>query len=192
MSNGQVKLVVSQGGGGYGDPLERELDLVVADAAEGLVSPEAARQVYGVVMRPEPGYPRPDQRATAIRRAGIRTERLGDGRHVPPLPCTGRRFSVAFAIVPSRLPAAATRWSAAGAALGLWATTENLYDHLTIRTTPTSAHAPLGLHYEGSEEFVIRTCYCPSCGRQVDVLAGRTDKPSSEPSSRSDSVGPEG
>ena len=56
-------------------------------------------------------------------------------------------------------------------------TTENLYDHLLVRTSATSARAPLGLHYEGSEEFVIRACYCPSCGRQVDVQVGRADEP---------------
>jgi N-methylhydantoinase B len=35
------------GGGGFGDPRERERDRVVADVAAGLVSPEAARDVYG-------------------------------------------------------------------------------------------------------------------------------------------------
>jgi len=35
------------GGGGYGDPLMRERRLVEADVAAGLVSPEAAREVYG-------------------------------------------------------------------------------------------------------------------------------------------------
>ena len=55
--------------------------------------------------------------------------------------------------------------------------TENLYDHLTIRTTATSTRAPLGLRYDGSDEFVVRSCYCPSCGRQVDVQVGRADEP---------------
>lgn len=36
------------GGGGYGDPLERELDAVVADVVEGYVSEQRARDVYGV------------------------------------------------------------------------------------------------------------------------------------------------
>ncbi len=35
------------GGGGYGDPLTRDRRLVEADLAAGLVSPEAAREVYG-------------------------------------------------------------------------------------------------------------------------------------------------
>jgi N-methylhydantoinase B len=38
------------GGGGYGDPLDREPDRVAADVAGGLVSREAARDVYAVVV----------------------------------------------------------------------------------------------------------------------------------------------
>jgi N-methylhydantoinase B len=38
------------GGGGYGDPLEREPDLVLRDVEDGLVSMERAREVYGVVL----------------------------------------------------------------------------------------------------------------------------------------------
>ncbi|MCC6535746.1 MAG: hydantoinase B/oxoprolinase family protein [Burkholderiales bacterium] len=37
------------GGGGYGDPLERDLDLVRDDLRSGLVSPEQALSAYGVV-----------------------------------------------------------------------------------------------------------------------------------------------
>ena len=40
---GQVVRVVTTGGGGWGDPLEREPELVLRDVIEGKVSPEAAR-----------------------------------------------------------------------------------------------------------------------------------------------------
>ncbi len=42
-----------QGGGGFGDPRERDPALVQRDVAEGLVSPERARRVYGVVFAPD-------------------------------------------------------------------------------------------------------------------------------------------
>ncbi len=38
------------GGGGYGDPLERDPDLVARDVEDGLVSVERANDVYGVVL----------------------------------------------------------------------------------------------------------------------------------------------
>src|SRR5262249_26829966 len=48
---GQVVRVVTTGGGGWGDPLEREPELVARDVSEGRVSYEAARDDYGVVLR---------------------------------------------------------------------------------------------------------------------------------------------
>ncbi len=40
----------SGGGGGWGDPLQRDPDAVGEDVAAGLVSPERARSVYGVAI----------------------------------------------------------------------------------------------------------------------------------------------
>lgn len=41
---------IEAGGGGYGDPLDRDLELVIEDALEGWVSLESAEQIYGVVV----------------------------------------------------------------------------------------------------------------------------------------------
>ncbi|MGH6675252.1 MAG: hypothetical protein ACRECE_03375, partial [Xanthobacteraceae bacterium] len=38
------------GGGGYGDPLARPAERVLADVREGFISPEAAEHEYGVVL----------------------------------------------------------------------------------------------------------------------------------------------
>ena len=38
------------GGGGYGDPRERPVELVQRDVIRGFVSPESARDDYGVVF----------------------------------------------------------------------------------------------------------------------------------------------
>jgi N-methylhydantoinase B len=45
---GDRVLVLSGGGGGHGDPRDRDRARVEADVLEGYVSPEAARDVYGV------------------------------------------------------------------------------------------------------------------------------------------------
>ena len=39
------------GGGGWGDPLDRDPALVAEDVAEGLISAAAARKLYGVALR---------------------------------------------------------------------------------------------------------------------------------------------
>ena len=50
---GDVVTMDAAGGGGYGDPLERDPELVESDVREGYVSVEAARDEYGVVIDPE-------------------------------------------------------------------------------------------------------------------------------------------
>ena len=42
--------LISQGGGGFGDPLERDPDRVLRDVADGLVSEQAALVDYGVTI----------------------------------------------------------------------------------------------------------------------------------------------
>jgi N-methylhydantoinase B len=48
---GTLVRVETTGGGGWGDPLEREPERVGADVLEGKVSERAARDDYGVVVR---------------------------------------------------------------------------------------------------------------------------------------------
>jgi N-methylhydantoinase B len=49
---GQIVRVLTTGGGGWGDALAREPDLVLRDVTEGKVSLAAARDDYGVVLAP--------------------------------------------------------------------------------------------------------------------------------------------
>jgi len=68
---GPARLVVSSpGGGGFGDPLDRDPGRVLRDVRDGVVSAEAAREHYGVVLAP--GGRRVDAEATAGRRAMLR------------------------------------------------------------------------------------------------------------------------
>ena len=50
---GDVVIMDAAGGGGYGDPLERDPELVEKDAADGYVSIESAKEDYGVVINPQ-------------------------------------------------------------------------------------------------------------------------------------------
>jgi N-methylhydantoinase B len=47
-ANGDVLRVMSPGGGGYGDPRERDPAAVKRDLVEGKISPSAAHEKYGV------------------------------------------------------------------------------------------------------------------------------------------------
>jgi N-methylhydantoinase B len=55
----------SPGGGGYGSPLSREPQRVLDDVLDGYVSPEAAAEEYGVILRAEGQTLLVDQAATA-------------------------------------------------------------------------------------------------------------------------------
>ncbi len=50
LAKGDRMTIVTGGGGGYGNPLEREPERVFEDVCEGLVSIDAAREFYGVVF----------------------------------------------------------------------------------------------------------------------------------------------
>lgn len=76
MTSRDVFTVSWQGGGGVGDPIEREPDLVLGDVLAGLVSALAAAALYGVVV--EEG--RVALPATEAKRAAIRRARLALGR----------------------------------------------------------------------------------------------------------------
>jgi N-methylhydantoinase B/oxoprolinase/acetone carboxylase alpha subunit len=53
MHKGDVVEYVSSGGGGYGDPLQRDSALVQHDALNGYISLKTAREEYGVVLNPK-------------------------------------------------------------------------------------------------------------------------------------------
>ena len=55
------------GGGGFGDPRERTIELVMQDLAQGLISRGAARDLYGVIVREDGSL---DMTATGSTREG--------------------------------------------------------------------------------------------------------------------------
>ncbi|HET9853692.1 MAG TPA: hydantoinase B/oxoprolinase family protein [Methylomirabilota bacterium] len=69
---GDVLLMESSGGGGFGDPLARDTAAVAADIAEGYVTPAAAERDHGVIWRAGAV----DLAATAATRAALLAGRL--------------------------------------------------------------------------------------------------------------------
>ena len=79
MEPGDVLRIGTQGGGGFGDPLERPAGKVADDVANGFVTSKTAQRDYGVAIHPDGSA---DEAETAKRRDVIRTER---GWSEPPL-----------------------------------------------------------------------------------------------------------
>ena len=61
---GDVVSIQTSGGGGYGNPLDRDPDFVIADVRSGLLSSQAAEGHYGVRLRDDG----PDLTATSAER----------------------------------------------------------------------------------------------------------------------------
>ncbi|HEX6442236.1 MAG TPA: hydantoinase B/oxoprolinase family protein [Stellaceae bacterium] len=130
------------GGGGFGDPFDRDPDMILADVAAGLVSPERAREIYGVAIangavdmqataalraRPhkaESGFDFGPARTEWERVHGEAAERIA--AWLPTLPVAVRRYAQAEAYRhlhaagsgPYRTEAIATALAAVEAALG--------------------------------------------------------------------------
>lgn len=78
LASDDVHLYLQSGGGGYGDPLRREVSAVERDVRRAIVSREEAHEVYGVAI----SQGTVDERATRTRRSEILAERLDQGSPV--------------------------------------------------------------------------------------------------------------
>jgi N-methylhydantoinase B len=172
---GQAHIAVSQGGGGFGDPISRDPSLVAEDVADGAVSARRALLDYGVVLTPAG---KADEAGTEAARHEIRVRRLG-GRS--PLPATerqdgARRFSHALDLV-TEPGTGATSVCCRRCGTVLGTVGEDFYAALLLAETPAASAAPWGAAYPGSDRFVIRHVYCPGCAEQADTQVAARDDP---------------
>jgi N-methylhydantoinase B len=174
MCPGQVHVAVTQGGGGFGDPIDRDPSLVAADVAGGAVSERRARLDYGVLLTASGEV---DQAGTAGARHEIRVRRLRGGRPSRARqrrPDTARRFSHALDLVtgPDGEWVCCRKCGTELAAVG-----DDYYATLLLEETPAASAAPWGAAYPGAERFVIRRLHCPGCAQQIDVQVAAHDDP---------------
>jgi len=74
LKQGDVVTIDAPGGGGYGEPLDRDVEKVKEDVAEGYVTLDAAKNRYGVVI--DPDTMEVDEKATLALRDGMRKEQM--------------------------------------------------------------------------------------------------------------------
>ena len=167
---GDLQVIRYNGGGGYGDPLDRDPDAVARDVQEGAVSLDASRAVYGVVLDPATGLP--DHVETEARRRAIRADRLGrtpddvaERRSVAP---SGMRLAeylqgtspggVQCTWCGDEFAPPGTRWKnrAAGRASRL-----------------SSVYA----HPSDDASFRLLEYFCPACGTLLDCEVARAGDP---------------
>jgi N-methylhydantoinase B len=162
---GDVQYVRFMGGGGYGDPIDRDPALVADDVARGLVSERAAREIYGVVVG--------DEAATRTRRREIRAERLDRPANGP---------DERARVEPTRMPISEyLQRTEAGETECTWCgemvapAGADWKDHAVSRRVPVERTGPLRT---ASGEFLLIEAYCPMCGTLLDAdLAADEDEP---------------
>lgn len=155
-----------QGGGGFGDPLERTPDAVADDVAQGYVSAEVAHSTYGVVVATDGTA---DLAATVQRRAQVRAERLGGTPEREPRDAAGQDGRV---IAPQLLvDTNGTTRCGCGHSFGAgpgWKA------NAAIRVVDEATHGPLlRLH----EELELREYVCPGCGSLLESEVARVGAP---------------
>jgi N-methylhydantoinase B len=175
-AHGDVYRSITCGGGGVGDPLEREPERVALDVARRAVSRAEASRVYGVELDVQGTL---DEQATAERRAAIVAERLAAA--VPPRNPVDRKADGATArrvggglylYRDGDVPHLGCRCGRLFAPLA-----ENYKNGLAIGEDPIQAAGPTANPYHVGQEFVFRRCFCPSCGRLVEIEVARAQEP---------------
>jgi N-methylhydantoinase B len=158
LRRGDVFAYSFQGGGGYGDPLDRDPHCVLDDVLGNLVTAERARSLYGVVIRDG----RVDADATARRRADMRTKRVPDRTHDrEEVPDDGTPVGPALRRRAGRL------WCRCGEDLG--PVTGDFKDHAATRVVSPHDHGEIVLH----EELELREHLCPGCATLLESEVAR-------------------
>jgi len=174
-----------QGGGGYGDPLERDPSMVAQDVRSRIVSMRVAREIYGVVL--VDGHV--DEEATRELRESVRRARLSRARpgtevflagsdvdgppiEIPETPSAGGRLSFGD-LLEFDFDADQIRCRPCRAVLGP-ARGDFRLGCLVEEAPVTSAGPGRGEDYDAGR-IHLRLSYCPGCGRQLDAQVALRD-----------------
>lgn len=161
-----------QGGGGYGDPIERDPAVVARDVVMRAVSRDVARAVYGVVVTPEGAV---DDGATENRRAEVRAHRREAG-----LPARGRMELLTVPHEPEaagatdygdlvRFDFTSGRSSCIACGHDLADVSEDFRSGCLVEITGVEAAGPARGQDYGAGAVALHLFHCPGCVRQLEV-----------------------
>lgn len=158
------------GGGGYGDPLDRNPELVAKDVANGLVSVDCARRLYGVVIDPGNGAvlnAKTAARRKRIRRLRLTTDQRGDENEAD---CgdthqgnESQRMGEYLEIVKAGSESV-VRCQKCGRQL--CRSGQDYKDFVRMAEYPLTRASPRNSR---TRRFVLRESCCPGCGTLLDV-----------------------
>lgn len=167
----------STGGGGYGDPLERDPERVLRDFRNALVTRESAEAIYGVEL--DAAGRSVDEEKTARRRQEIRRQRIEgvpkEERTMVDSTAFKARLNESLMLVDGR------DGSAIACRCGrlLCMADENYKNHIALKERPIEAAGP---HVRPTprapkKTFVWREFYCPECARLLTTEVALQEDP---------------
>ena len=177
---GDVMEIRTGGGGGYGDPLEREPARVVRDVELGYTSMDAATSIYGVALLPDRTL---DGTATEALRNKLRGERASwrasgvndDSRTAPATGEPSRRIHAYIAAIDQDgervLACDKCGYRYCGYSGDYKAAA--LMDEASVTTIPSNVDPA----YFVDEPIVLRRFCCPSCHVQVGAEVTKANEP---------------
>jgi N-methylhydantoinase B len=170
--NQDVLYLRPDGGGGYGDPLDRDPQLVKEDLRNGMITAQPTRDIYGVVINDDAV----DIEATRERRMEIRERRLG--HPVASQLCQRQEVPRTAYRLGEYLQAA--RLNGAQMIQCTWCgevlcrAEQNWKDHAIVRRASLATAGPLRVE---NEQFFLREFFCPGCATVLEVEVASDDMP---------------
>lgn len=177
LGTGDVMQTIQPGGGGYGDPLDREPEMVASDVRNGLVSHRAAEQVYGVVMsrRLKVG-----PKSTLKRREFIRQERRQHTakKHLPTLPAGEVEFLKPMSLYLEIARKGGRAFVRCHKCRQIVAPADDNYKLYLPVGEFTADRGSIELAPGvRTDRFVVREFYCPGCWTMVETEVNLKDAP---------------
>jgi N-methylhydantoinase B len=161
MVENDVFMITSGGGGGLGDPLLRDPELVAKDVADGYTTVESARGLYGVALTAEGAV---DADATTAERARIRAERLGGAPSRDPRPVEQLETGISVKV-------AGERWACARCDHELGPVDGNYRDGCVSRVSSAAetmeARGMQIRRRTAGPDVLLSEYFCPGCGSSV-------------------------
>ncbi len=167
--------VIWSAAGGYGDPFERDPQRVREDVVENrAVSIEAAREIYGVVLRDDDLL---DARATEALRAERKARRVRKDGSVKKL--TGKLVARATENVDLRNENGLLHCACAKCAADLGSVRENYKTRCVMEESDIRTANPNIGDWKRyiDDRPVFRQFYCPGCGALIENEVARADDP---------------
>jgi N-methylhydantoinase B len=162
------------GGGGYGDPLDREPNQVARDIQEGMVSEQEASRLYGVIYKDGSV----DRSQTDQRRAAMRAERVA-GHMKALLQELSDDDPAGSIVINEYLRIDNRRIVCRRCGRDHCAESENYKSALLLKTVPLTSLSPVNRDPAEyiDETIEFRLFICPGCGTQVETEIALAKEP---------------